>query len=156
MMALIDRETVMDKIQDFFCNGCPVDNIAVCNCCDERGVIDAIKAIPTVDAKPVVHGEWTFEQESHTACCSVCGKRLQCDCTAMFNLLVNAEHYCFNCGSDMRGAKNGRMGRRKNERKDGTSGSGEGSDKLPGGTHPVAEEPAQVVATQADEEMAEA
>lgn len=74
-MELIDRDAVMDKIHDFFCNGCPVNNIAVCNCCEERDAIDAIKAIPTVDAKPAVHSKLKHFRAYHQ--CDNCGQHFQ-------------------------------------------------------------------------------
>lgn len=55
---------------------------------------EAIDGLPTVEAKPVVHGEW-LERDwfPFNLYCSVCGKE-----DAPYD-------FCPNCGADMRGEK---------------------------------------------------
>lgn len=62
-----------------------------------------IKALPTADVAPVVHGRWIERQAPHamggiSAKCSICSKSVQ--------YLGNPLNYCPNCGAKMDG-KNG-------------------------------------------------
>lgn len=65
-----------------------------------------INEAPTVDAKPVRHGEWKRDGEVYddaTWVCSVCGEP--------WSLFYgtpeeNGMHYCPNCGAKMDGGKN--------------------------------------------------
>lgn len=56
----------------------------------------ALKAIPAVDAAPVVHGRWIFHEENGPMdawlTCSVCGKE---------NGIHEGNYYCPNCGAKM-------------------------------------------------------
>lgn len=59
---------------------------------------EKVMAQPTVDAAPVVHGEWIGNgiPESVLSGCSVCG----------YSCGSSSFNYCPNCGADMRGEKN--------------------------------------------------
>lgn len=59
--------------------------------CVRRAIEDA----PTVDAKPVVHGEWDFIGD-YDSRCSVCGEEYCIGPNEDYN-------FCPNCGADMRG-----------------------------------------------------
>lgn len=59
----------------------------------DRKIRDAFMALPTVDAVPVVHGEWT-DKDGGIATCSVCGDRWG---------VWNVMKYCPNCGARMDG-----------------------------------------------------
>ena len=66
---------------------------------DTNAMLDSIDAQPTIDAVPVVHGEWikrhNYSQgfyESTDYKCSVCG--LERD-------WLGGENYCPNCGANM-------------------------------------------------------
>lgn len=62
-------------------------------------VIDYIGEYPTVDAKPVVHGEW-IKGDLGEWKCSVCREE---NCYAYDeNLKRFTDLYCPNCGADMR------------------------------------------------------
>ena len=63
-----------------------------------------INAQPTVEAKPVVHGEWiTFDEEANEWYCSKCGHIWQLnDGTPEENCM----NFCTKCGADMRGGVN--------------------------------------------------
>ena len=62
-------------------------------------VIKIIEEQPTVEAVPVVHGEWVNEyinRYGHPChCCSVCG----------FHASHQDKNFCPNCGCDMKGKK---------------------------------------------------
>ena len=69
----------------------------------DMGYVDAVERIEnfleynTVDAAEVVHGRW-IPSENGGYHCSVCDKRFG---------FVFDNHYCPNCGADMRGDGNG-------------------------------------------------
>lgn len=67
-----------------------------------------INKIPTVEAKPVVHGEWHLLDKCSNAgvYCSVCHKKVYKE-PYYANVKVKS-NFCPNCGADMRGGKNGR------------------------------------------------
>ena len=71
-------------------------------------IIDKINTAPTVEAKPVVHGEWIEEWDREhffSSCiCSNCGKGTCRD--SLMKWVKGA--FCPNCGADMRGGKNER------------------------------------------------
>lgn len=80
-MRLIDADALVHDL---------IHNRGFCPVCVRR----AIEAAPTIEAKPVVHGEWV-EVDVADYKCSVCGFRFtSADPIAMF-------HYC-RCGADMR------------------------------------------------------
>lgn len=57
----------------------------------EEEVDDLVNSLPTIEAAPVVHGEWI--KETVLSKCSVCGFRLGAD----------TYRYCPNCGAKMDG-----------------------------------------------------
>ena len=63
---------------------------------DTMGVLNIVNKQPTVEAVPVVHGEWVNEyinRYGHPChCCSVCG----------FHASHQDKNFCPNCGADMR------------------------------------------------------
>lgn len=68
---------------------------------DEDAVIDEIYKAPTVDAVPVVRGEWIYsrtQSEFAVSKCSACGKE-------QFSIshVVKDGKYCPNCGAKMDG-----------------------------------------------------
>ena len=67
----------------------------------ERKIRDALMALPTVDAVPVVHGHWikfgvSDKDGNHQYRCSVC------ECEEIHSPLVKVS-YCWNCGARMDG-----------------------------------------------------
>lgn len=56
-------------------------------------ILEMMKTAPTVDAVPVVHGEWT-DKDGGIATCSVCGDRWG---------VWSVMKYCPNCGARMDG-----------------------------------------------------
>ena len=90
-MALIDRDATKNHIKRRMCNDCAYDG-AICNFCDIQDALDAIDDMATVDAAPVVHGEWI--EKVGRAKCSVCADECWADSAMEYN-------YCPNCGAAM-------------------------------------------------------
>ena len=42
--------------------------------------IEAIKSVPTVEAEPVIHGEWLVSAGGKVCACSVCGDEFDNTC----------------------------------------------------------------------------
>ena len=106
MARLIDADARIAEIKKAYCTGCENYNGVRCRACWVDDAIGMMDDAPTVDAVPVVHGEWcedyeTFIDDSGKESfpiqtgyvCSECGK----------DGYPNW-HYCPNCG-----AKNGRL-----------------------------------------------
>ena len=98
-MELIDREALKDAVKRYA--GEPIkkkDRKCQAICLDMLGTIDAQ---PTIDAVPVVHGEWIDmklgDELMPTICkCSVCGATWAG---------VGGYIYCPNCGARMDGGE---------------------------------------------------
>ena len=97
MSDLISRSALIEKMNDYISHT------------DERNsehyVCKRIKKIiedaPTVEAKPVVHGEWLQEGNAvyhWRQNCSICGNPVYDK--------IKPYNFCPNCGCDMRGGKN--------------------------------------------------
>lgn len=91
-MRTIDADKLVDMLYDNeFAVLCPLDEVS--------GVVDAC---PTVDAVPVVHGQWddsgryTFPGGSTAVRCTNCGCALT---ESEYHL--NNWNYCPNCGAKM-------------------------------------------------------
>lgn len=90
----------ISEVIDIMCN-LRIDNVAV----NGKRVTEYIKELPTVKAKPVVHGEWIEDQVEtgdpfgngyyliDMLRCSVCG--------AFFDV-SETRNFCPECGADMR------------------------------------------------------
>lgn len=96
-MRLIDADALKEKLPPVFieasCRDCPVVRGFV-------GLGNLINEAPTVDAAPVVHGEWIEGEDEYTSFlkCSVCGEEFcswDSDCART--------NYCPNCGAKMDG-----------------------------------------------------
>lgn len=83
-MRLIDADKLLDDIDDVSCAMAEF-KIEYAELVDEQ---------PTVDAQPVVHGEWIYSDESTfgnpygSYKCSICG-----------NKSGHKDNYCCNCGA---------------------------------------------------------
>lgn len=63
---------------------------------DEDTILDLIDSVPTVDAVPVVHGRWIYDEKAQRPYCSVC--------KGYFYGATNSPmSYCPNCGAEMDG-----------------------------------------------------
>lgn len=60
-------------------------------------IILCLLNVPTVEAKPVVHGKWIEYEVPHIICCSECDWGTGID--------EKGFKFCPNCGADMRGEK---------------------------------------------------
>ena len=69
---------------------------------DTNAFLESIDEQPTIEAVPVVHGEWIFKYDGpygrQRAYCSACGKR-----SGIGGIESNQKKpFCPNCGADMR------------------------------------------------------
>ena len=100
MSDLISRSALIKKIRDYADEvGCVRGEYELAN-----GILKAISVVedtPTVEAKPVVHGEWIDTQpDYHPGCgnnahvCSICGDYYTTEPEDLF--------FCPRCSADMR------------------------------------------------------
>ena len=84
---IVNRPTEQSGYNPVYLNGCATR---------QNEIIDIINDMPTVEAVPVVHGEWVNEyinRYGHPChCCSVCG----------FHASHQDKNFCPECGADMR------------------------------------------------------
>lgn len=64
-------------------------------------ILSAINDMPTVDAKPVVHGTWLYNR-INSPDFRICDK---CGCPYRISKIESKYNYCPNCGADMRERK---------------------------------------------------
>lgn len=64
-----------------------------------KACVDYLKALPSADVVPVVHGKWMKEDRGHVEYCAVCD---QCGFDWMWSDRAYFK-FCPNCGADMRG-----------------------------------------------------
>ena len=65
---------------------------------DDTTIVDIINKQPTIEAVPVVHGEWI--KEENTWICSVCHKENACAYDEILHRFT--DFFCPKCGADMR------------------------------------------------------
>ena len=91
MSDLIQKSELIEEVQKYFVN----------NSIHKNDLAEVIAKLPTVEAKPVVHGEWLRKNvqkswgKSTNLICSICGEK----CWLEYD-------FCPNCGADMRGGNN--------------------------------------------------
>ena len=89
-MNLIDRDDFKSQTLERHCAECNDYNGALCRFCEVQDILDEIDNSETIDAVPVVHGEWS----------SIPIGLWQCTrCAKIFDYAYN---FCPNCGADMR------------------------------------------------------
>ena len=103
-MDLIDRQAVIDKICDTKC----FIGRKFCTHLEPCEDIRIIESVPTVEPK---RGEWTeptIEWLGNVAFilknCSTCDSTSIAEIRQGNEVLIVQNHYCHNCGADMRGA----------------------------------------------------
>ena len=100
MPRLIDADAMLQKLSrmiDYCGKDKEVNGLtALFQACD------AIMDCPTVDAVPVVHGRWEYDDfVSPNRTCSVCGGFAPFDCCGDYH--SECTRYCPNCGAKMDG-----------------------------------------------------
>lgn len=98
-MRLIDKEKLLEAINEIPCGECDGPGLDECYAC----VLGRVRTAPSVDAVPVVHGEWTTKrtlQHDGEYYCSRCGFEAFWSWRRDAQSLTN---FCPNCGADMRG-----------------------------------------------------
>jgi hypothetical protein len=89
-MRLIDADALIDFID------CGHLRNPLESCFSERDVVDMLESCPTIDAVPVVRGEWTTNSDyPDTVICSLCGWR------ESVWWADKGTNYCPNCGAKM-------------------------------------------------------
>lgn len=83
MGRMIDTDTAYTVLTDYYHHSTDAQHAAL---------KEALGRVESVDAVPVVHGEWT-DKDGGIATCSVCGDRWG---------VWSVMKYCPNCGADMR------------------------------------------------------
>lgn len=63
---------------------------------DEDTILDLVDSVPTVDAVPVVHGQW--EKRGCSWYCTCCGNGYRITCGT---IPASRHKYCPNCGAKM-------------------------------------------------------
>ena len=86
-MRLIDAEPLYDKLEDYYKSSCGKAHEMARNC------LDAVCDMPIINAAPVVHGRWIYENDDPLKIpCSICGYQV---------FRYNNTPYCPNCGAKM-------------------------------------------------------
>lgn len=84
MSDLIKRKSIKNLLCDLH-----IDNISI----NDKNILEYFDELPTVDAKPVVHGEWIPQDMTYT--------RFMCSQRNSKNY-AGHEKFCPECGADMR------------------------------------------------------
>lgn len=87
MSDLISRSALIKRIKQE-----PTDGMFI------HEIMEAIDELPTVEAKPVVHGKW----ETEFTALLVVYRCSECNCATA----LGKTNFCPNCGADMRGEAN--------------------------------------------------
>ena len=98
-MRLIDADALHECFNACFNSG--YENF------DADGIREMIDDAPTIEAQPVMHGEWVMikDMRSNTNAigCSICGSMEFVRNDALLNITnVNRNNFCPNCGADMK------------------------------------------------------
>ena len=95
-MRLIDADALLNELGDIW--KIPKDwDGDIDETCETA--FDVIENAPTVEAIPVVHGEWKIGSKPR---CSVCGKSALREYDLNDWLSYVPSNFCPNCGADMR------------------------------------------------------
>lgn len=101
-MRLIDAENFLEALENADADVCETYPDFYCDWGFSRKAIeDLLLNIPTIEAKPVVHGEWIrLNEHSFRPVCSECEYY-----GSAIDAPVNPFNFCPNCGADMRERK---------------------------------------------------
>ena len=103
-MRLIDADALInDILTDYGCDPKYIadETIDGLKPYTDNLILERIGLQPTIDAVPVVHGEWTIG-DAKLYHCSICGKTAPYDVSADVIEYWRDLNYCTNCGADMR------------------------------------------------------
>lgn len=59
----IEREALLNRIQDVYCAGCNSYDGVICKACGTGDAIDMIEDAPAADVAPVRRGKWIFGKD---------------------------------------------------------------------------------------------
>lgn len=103
MNNLISRSALIEDLKEC------LDEENIQHTLEYFGVYDIIRSQPTVEAKPVVHGEWKrvgsgslYDRYE----CTNCHRPPKWDCLGDNHWRIAFTDICPHCGADMRGKKN--------------------------------------------------
>lgn len=107
-MNLIDRDALMKKAQSKCgrkCEECDFAQDMDSWCGSELFGVEVL-SMPTVDAAPVVHGEWipTFHEYANKFERCMIADEFHCSQCGVYSKMKS--HYCPNCGAKMDGGVN--------------------------------------------------
>lgn len=98
-MRLIDADELLTHLNACLTNGRPLSNLY-----DLSEIVSYVESMPTVDAVPVVHGEWQWISSTYDR--TPCEMKFRCSICHHEVIRHNAEpweHYCPQCGAKMDG-----------------------------------------------------
>lgn len=95
-MALIEREAAKAKVAETILGASEFAEDM------RQACYNAIDAVPTIDAAPVVHGRWTFGGDGIIQC-SLC--EMTYPSQGAFKKAFYPMHYCPSCGARMDGGE---------------------------------------------------
>ena len=97
MADYIDREVLIEKIEQTYCPKCSTDNY--CRACWVDDMRCEIEDAPVADVAPVVRGHWLTWDEKFPG--NAVGKNLGVFCSVCGNHSDYSSPYCANCGAKM-------------------------------------------------------
>ena len=99
-MRLIDADALIERLKDGYCAECDIRDGSFCVVCRINTAINGFNDAPTIDAAPVVHGQWIFDIDNKEwswnkpYICDQCGGWVE-----------KAFKCCPNCGAKMDGGE---------------------------------------------------
>ena len=102
-MRLIDADALCDKIDNEMQEYDAYDS---CQAKIVSGLLGAEKLVwemPTIEAEPVKHGRWVYDENNMEYSCSECLHEAHVTVNRVYTYLLT--DYCPNCGAKMQGGK---------------------------------------------------
>ena len=94
----IDANNLIEEIREERCYNCRNFKDMKCDYCGTADYIYMIEDMPTIEAKPVVHGRWEEASDGDGIVCPFCRTDF---CTIIYD--TEYFNYCPNCGAKMDG-----------------------------------------------------
>ena len=93
MSDLISRSKLIEELQKCFVN----------NSIHKNDLAEILANLPTVEAKPVVHGEWVLDKRKDRIYCNHCNNYTPYEWNeTSYEVSELISNFCPNCGTDMR------------------------------------------------------